>query len=75
MAANLDLTTPKISWTDVVAKKQTIRDEHIKKHLITSVDSTVVAQITDIQDVDSLTLLIEKGKISAEKIIGAYIAK
>jgi len=75
MAANLERTIPKIAWTDVVARKQTIRNEHVKEHLNTAVDPSVIARITDIKDVDSLTLLIEKGEISAEDIVRAYIAK
>jgi hypothetical protein len=75
MAANLERTIPKIAWTDVVARKQTIRNEHIKKHIITSVEPSVIARITDIKDVDSFTLLIEKGEISAQDIVRAYIAK
>jgi hypothetical protein len=75
MAANPKSTTAKVAWTDVVASKRTIRDEHIKKHIVTSVDSSHIARITDIKDIDSLTLLIEKGGISAEEIVRAYIVK
>jgi hypothetical protein len=75
MAANPGLTVSKIVWSDVVAKKQAIRNEHIKKHHIDSVESSLIARITDIKDVDSLTLLIEKGEISAEEIVRAYIVK
>ncbi|GAB7330597.1 hypothetical protein MBLNU13_g02179t1 [Cladosporium sp. NU13] len=73
MAANLGLTVSKIAWTDVAARKQTIRNEHIKKHLTDSVDSSLIAQITDIENVDSLTALIEKGEFSAEEVVRAYI--
>lgn len=75
MAANSEPTIPKISWTEVVARKQTIRNEHIEKHIVASVDSSVVARITNIKDIDSLTLLIEKGEVSAEEIVRAYIVK
>lgn len=75
MAANPELTMPKNSWTEVVARKQTIRSEHIKKHIVASVDSSLVSRITNIKDIDSLTLFIEKGEISAEEIVRAYIVK
>jgi hypothetical protein len=78
MAANLGLpglTVSKVDWTDVVARKQTTRNEHIKKHLTDPVDSSLVVRITNIKDVDSLTLLIEKGEISAEEVARAYIVK
>ena len=78
MAANLGLTglpVSKVAWTDVVARKQTTRNEHIKKHLTDLVDSSHIARITNIKDVDSLTLLIEKGEISAEEVARAYIVK
>ena len=52
MSADLGLTVSKIAWTDVVAKKQAIRNEHIKKHLINSVDSSLITRITNIKDVD-----------------------
>ena len=75
MAANPELTIPKMSWTDVVARKQTIRNEHIEKHSVASVDSSLVARITNIEDIDSLTLLIKKGETSAEEIVRAHIVK
>lgn len=75
MSADLGLTASKIAWTDVVAKKQAIKNAHIEKHLINSVDSSLIARITDIKDVDSLTLLIEKAELSAEEIVKAYIVK
>lgn len=75
MAANPEPTMPKISWTEVVARKQMIRSEHIKKHIVACVDSSLVSRITNIKDIDSLTLFIEKGEISAEEIVRAYIVK
>lgn len=75
MSADLGLTESKIAWTDVVAKKQAMRNGHIKKHLINSVDSSLIARITNIKDVDSLTFLIEKAELSAEEIVKAYIVK
>ena len=75
MSADLGLTVSKIAWTDVVAKKQAIRNEHIKKHLINSVDSSLITRITNIKDVDLLTFLIEKGELSAEETVKAYIFK
>jgi hypothetical protein len=75
MAANIEPTPAKIPWTDVVASKRTIRNEHIQKHLVTSVDSSYIVRITNIKDVDSLTLMIENGDISAEEIVRAYIVK
>lgn len=75
MAANPGLTVSKIAWTDVVAKKQAIRDEHIQKHHTDSVGSSLIARITNIKDVDSLTNLIEKGEVSAEEIVRAYIVQ
>lgn len=75
MAANLGPTVSKIAWTDVAVKKQTIRNEHIKKHFTDSVDSSLVARITDIKDVDFLTASVEKGEISAEQVVRAYIVK
>lgn len=75
MAANLELTTAKVAWTDVVTSKRTIRNEYIQNHLVNSVDSSYIVRITNIKDVDSLTLLIENGDISAEEIVRAYIVK
>jgi hypothetical protein len=75
MAADLELATAKIAWTDVVASKRTIRNEHIQKYLVTPLDSSLIARITNIEDVDLLTPLIENGDISAEEIVRAYIVK
>lgn len=75
MAANPELTIAKISWTEVVARKQTTRNEHIRKHLVASVDLSLVDRITNVKDIDSLTLLIERREFSAEQIVRAYIVK
>jgi hypothetical protein len=75
MSANQESTAPKSAWTEVVAAKQRTRNEHVKKYLNTPVDSTLFSTITHLDDVDSLMLLLEKGEISAEEIVRAYISK
>jgi hypothetical protein len=75
MAADQVTTVPKTTWTDVVAAKQSIRNEQVKKHATNSMESSLITKVTGINDVEALTLLLEKGKHSAEEIIRAYISK
>jgi hypothetical protein len=75
MAADQVTTVPKTTWTDVVAAKQSIRNEQVKKHATNSMESSLITKVTGINDVEALTLLLEKGKHSAEEIIRASISK
>jgi len=75
MATNQVASVPKTTWTDVVAAKQSIRNEQVKKHATNSMDSSLITKITDIDNVEALTLLLEKEELSAEEVVRAYITK
>ncbi|KLU89838.1 hypothetical protein MAPG_08807 [Magnaporthiopsis poae ATCC 64411] len=59
-------------WADVVAAKRAIRDEHVQKHSHADSDANLAA---DVVDIETLTGLLESGKVSAEQLIRAYIAR
>jgi hypothetical protein len=75
MAAKPELMPTKTAWTDVVAAKRAIRNEHIERHRSTFANSPLAAKILDIADIDSLIQLLEGGEASAEDVVKAYIAK
>ncbi|EXJ83636.1 hypothetical protein A1O1_07260 [Capronia coronata CBS 617.96] len=62
-------------WTEVAAAKRAEREAHLKNHSRCRIDPSAHAQITQIDNVAALTDLLEKGSISAEDVVVAYIDK
>lgn len=75
MVAKQESTPRDIIWTDAVAAKRAIRDGHIDKYHNRSQYSSSVVQVTELDDIGILLGLLEKGEISAEAVINAYIDK
>ncbi|KAK1958764.1 amidase [Colletotrichum sublineola] len=63
------------SWTEVAAAKRAIRDAQLRKHEPTDGDSASARLGVDVVDIEALTDLLRLGRVSAEELIHAYIAR
>ncbi|QKD51970.2 amidase signature domain-containing protein [Fusarium oxysporum Fo47] len=62
-------------WTEIVTKKRAIRDAQIDKHWKAHTNSTFDRISSETVDVEVLTSLLRDGKVSAVKVIHAYIRR
>ncbi|EXM07439.1 hypothetical protein FOIG_02450 [Fusarium odoratissimum NRRL 54006] len=62
-------------WTEIVTKKRAIRDAQIDKHSKADTNSTFDRISSETVDVEVLTSLLRDGKVSAVKVIHAYIRR
>ncbi|KAK2693027.1 Amidase 2 [Fusarium oxysporum] len=62
-------------WTEIVTKKRAIRDAQIDKHSKAHTNSTFDRISSETVDVEVLTSLLRDGKVSAVKVIHAYIRR
>lgn len=73
MVARQEPAARNIIWTDAVAAKRAIRDEHINKYHNKSLYSSSVVKVTEVDDIATLLELLNSGEISAEAVVNAYI--
>ena len=62
-------------WTEVVAAKRAIREEHIKNPRDLSKTRRPVTNFTELADIETLTKLYQSGQASVQEVITAYIDK
>jgi hypothetical protein len=60
-------------WTEIAEAKCAERQARIDDHCKRLSGSNIQSQITQIDEVGALTALLEKGQISAEDVVVAYI--
>ncbi|KAL8389035.1 hypothetical protein RB595_008841 [Gaeumannomyces hyphopodioides] len=75
MAYSEQTVKAKTPWADVVAAKRVIRDEQLRKHAPTSQDPDSASLGADLVEIEALTDLLASGKVSAEQLTRAYIAR
>ncbi|KAH7000845.1 amidase [Macrophomina phaseolina] len=66
-------STMRTPWTEIVEAKRSVRDAQVEKHRHRSKNIHRDTRSTDVADVQVLTESIQRGEVSAEDIVRAYI--